>query len=114
MNSGSRRAMHRCLVLLALLVRTQAQATPPGSVDYSCLHAVSQRVNCDANLNSYYGTKTDVYDGQYSAMNSMFFAANVYLYNAYDIPYYDHTATKCDIDSLVSRPYRMFEEVLYS
>ena len=98
------------LALAALLASAYAQTTPPGTVDYSCLHSASQRVNCDANLNPYYNSETDVYNAQYSPSNQNYFG-NAYIYNAYDIPYYSHTVTSCDIDSLVSRPYRQYEEV---
>ena len=99
------------LALVALLASVYAQTTPPGTVDYSCLHSASQQINCDANLNPYYNSMTDVYNAQYSSLNPNYFNGNAYIYNAYDIPYYSHTVTSCDIDSLVSRPYRVFEEV---
>ena len=98
-------------MFLALLMSVYSQSTPPGSIDYSCLHAMTQQVNCDANKNPYYMVKTDVYTGQFTSQNPSYFTENAYLYSAYDVPYYNHTVTKCDIDSLESRPYRMFEEV---
>ncbi len=104
--------MYLYLMFLTLLVSARAQPTPPGSIDYSCLHATTQQVNCDANQNPYYSVMTDVYDGQLTTQNPNYFTGNAYLYNAYDVPYYNHTVTKCDIDSLVSRPYRIYEEVM--